>query len=146
MRNITRLRTATIRAALTVLTVASPACSASTLTSSFDVRHVQLDQTIALPLGATTVVDGTPLRVTFLSVRSDSRCPMGVLCIWAGDADIVLRVDTGAGSTEVDVHSTVDPRSVILTGYRIELVDIQPPRPQNDGPLAYIAMLRITRP
>lgn len=49
-----------------------------------------LNTQIVLAPGQSSDIAGTPLRVQFLSVVSDSRCPGDALCIQAGDA--VVRV------------------------------------------------------
>ncbi|MCJ7605095.1 MAG: hypothetical protein MUO19_03565 [Dehalococcoidales bacterium] len=39
-----------------------------------------------LPIGRDAEVKGEDLRLTFEEVTSDSRCPLSVECIWAGEA------------------------------------------------------------
>ena len=50
--------------------------------------------------GQTAAVSGTGVRVTFLRVEQDSRCPVDVTCIRAGDATVVLRVEGRGGASE----------------------------------------------
>jgi hypothetical protein len=55
------------------------------------------------------------LKVTFVSVRNDSRCPINARCIWEGDAEVVLRVTVGNRKPqEVILHTTLDPRLVTI--------------------------------
>ena len=49
-----------------------------------------------LRIGETAAVGGP--RVTPLRVVSDSRCPVGVQCVWAGELRIEVKVTTGAGA------------------------------------------------
>lgn len=63
-----------------------------------------------LKSGRTVTLDGGALRLRFASVPSDSRCPVDVDCVWAGNAEVLveaagrggrgkktLRLNTNAG-------------------------------------------------
>jgi hypothetical protein len=63
-----------------------------------------------LKAGRTVTLDGGALRLRFASVPSDSRCPVDVDCVWAGNAEVMveavgrgglgkktLRLNTNAG-------------------------------------------------
>lgn len=72
-----------------------------------------------LALGETVVLDG--LAITFDAVRSDSRCPPSVVCIWAGEASVALTIQgerfvLGVSHTGVRVGS-LEVRAVGLTPY-----------------------------
>jgi hypothetical protein len=73
--------------------------------SSTSPTEVQLGQVFELRAGASaTLQDG--LKVTFDGVRSDSRCPMDALCVWAGDAVVAVRLSHAAGSpAERELHT-----------------------------------------
>ncbi len=56
------------------------------------------------------------LKLTLVAVRRDSRCPMGALCITAGDAEIVLLAYVGRQPAKIiRVHTDLEPRVVILS-------------------------------
>src|SRR6188474_2935077 len=49
--------------------------------------------------GAVSVLpDGT--RLMFREVQADSRCPMDVMCVWAGDATVAITLTPSQGSAE----------------------------------------------
>ena len=50
-----------------------------------------LGQEFTLPVGQKVVIEGEELTIKFLEVTGDSRCPTGVECIWAGEAQCRLR-------------------------------------------------------
>lgn len=50
------------------------------------------------------------IRIKFDAVRSDSRCPSGARCIWAGEAEIAVTVSRGA--------ETPESRALVLPGER----------------------------
>ena len=55
------------------------------------------------------------LKITFLAVRNDSRCPINAQCISAGDAEVVLRVKAGnQAARKVVIHTNLKPRTVVI--------------------------------
>lgn len=57
---------------------------------------------------AATLQDGSQLR--YLRLVNDSRCPPGVQCIWAGDAEIALRWQPVRGQAlEATLHTNPMP-------------------------------------
>ena len=55
------------------------------------------------------------LKITFLAVRNDSRCPINAKCIWAGDAAVVLRVKAGnQAARKVTLHTNLKPQTVVI--------------------------------
>lgn len=57
---------------------------------------------IKIPLGETVVIKGVSLK--FLKVIEDSRCPKDVTCVWAGQAKVLVEVNsTGKESNQVEL-------------------------------------------
>jgi hypothetical protein len=71
-----------------------------------------------------------------------------VLCIWAGDGSVALAVGVGMGpSYPLSLHTTLDPRAVDVSGYRITLLDLMP-YPDQPGTIpldAYAVRLHVER-
>ena len=61
----------------------SLSCAADKITAS-------LGQEFTLPVGQKAVIEGEELTIKFVEVISDSRCPAGVECVWAGEAQCRL--------------------------------------------------------
>lgn len=89
-----------------------------------------LGEPAVLRVGESVEVSGEDLRIGFVAVRQDSRCPVDVVCVWEGVAtvdawakkgseerhDLVLATSNKAG------HST---RADYL-GYEVELLELAP--------------------
>ena len=90
-------------------------------------------------------VDGI-FRVLLSDVTEDSRCPVDVVCVWEGNAAVVVGLTLGTGPTHpFTLNTALDPRSAEHGGYRVTLVGIEP-APRSDAPIAreaYRATLRI---
>jgi hypothetical protein len=84
---------------------------------------VALNERFTLAPGEVAAVDGTSLRVQFVRVAGDSRCPADVVCIQMGDASVEIL----ANGAPYDLHTSVPQRSsVTVDGVEIELVELQP--------------------
>lgn len=66
-------------------------------------------------------------KLTFASVRSDSRCPMDVMCVWAGDAIIALSLSQpGGAAAERELHTQASGSETSYQAYSIKLVALSP--------------------
>ena len=87
-----------------------------TLNTNFDVR-----------VGETVNVSGESLSVRFDSVPSDSRCPTGVQCVWAGNAQVRVTLSkVGSAPGTLNLNTTLDPRKGAYLNYEVELVGLAP--------------------
>lgn len=92
----------------------------------------QTKQTVALQTGETKPVTGSKLKVKFIRVTEDSRCPEGATCIWAGNAKVSLRVwKKNRKAVDLELNSTLEPRFVEYAGYRISMVNLSPKIPEG---------------
>jgi hypothetical protein len=48
-----------------------------------------------IKVGRTLTFKGEVLRLRFARVASDSRCPTGVECVWAGNAEVLIEASAG---------------------------------------------------
>ena len=66
------------------------------------------------------------LKIKFVSVLEDSRCPVNVKCVTAGNAKIQVRVsDRSAHSQTFVFNSTLGPKGDQFQGYDISLVSLK---------------------
>jgi hypothetical protein len=134
-----------IRSALLDLAIAAATACSSTGPSA-EPWGGRADTTLALRIGQEVGARDSVMRVSFLGVRADSRCPVDVLCVWQGDADVEIGVRFGMGPTVPYVlHTGVEPRSVVVGGYRITLVSLRPAPVSTTSipPEQYVAELRL---
>lgn len=101
----------------------------------------------SLPVGKTATVNGTSVRITFNRVTDDSRCPVDVQCVWAGDAKIELTITGQGGPADAKVISITPPNNEATSGnLRIRFVGLAPAPKQSEpgASRAYIAQLIVT--
>jgi hypothetical protein len=108
---------------------------------------VPLNERFTLAPGQRVQVESAAFQVEFLGVSADSRCPADVVCIWAGDAVVQVRV-SDASQEEYELHTGDATRTAAVHGQaRIELVELQP-YPFSSraiAPADYRATLTVTR-
>ncbi len=110
----------------------------------------RLGQEFKLRAGQEGTLEGEGLRITFASVANDSRCPAGVTCMWAGNAEALLEMSKGGGVTTLKLNtykSPQFPKEGRYLQYRIELIELSP-YPRSDKRIEageYVATLVVSK-
>jgi len=118
--------------------------------SNSTVQVVHPGREFKLKVGRQVTVKGTKLRIRFVTVENDSRCPSDVTCVWAGNAAVRLQLGTGRGSKTVTLNTSKSPSLVGETeyhGYKMKLVELSP-YPRSDrkiGRRDYTATLLVSK-
>jgi hypothetical protein len=110
--------------------------------------EVALNEEFELGLGQSVRVAGHSTVLTFERVREDSRCPVDVTCVWAGNAVVVLRVGRDQPTTAVELNTTLEPNHAAVEGMELELRSLEP-SPRSGETLSdrsYRARLRFVSP
>ena len=95
---------------------------------------VEPGASFTLAPGQTAAVNGADARITFKRVLEDSRCPVDVTCVWAGDAKIELIVSRNGAADETRILSITPPNQEATAGnLRIRFVSLAPVPRQADG-------------
>jgi hypothetical protein len=108
---------------------------------------VPLNERFTLAPGQSASIENTSVRVEFLRVSGDSRCPADAVCIQGGDALVEVRVRNGSAA-EYELHTGDQSRAGVTHGnFRIELVQLDPYpfSSRTIQPGEYRATLTVTR-
>jgi len=109
---------------------------------------VSLNERFTLSPGEVAIIDAADLRVQFVRVTGDSRCPADVVCIQGGDATVQIRASDGGDATLLGLHTgDASQASAIYRAARITLIELQP-YPFSSRTIAadeYRATLTVTR-
>lgn len=119
------------------------ACSSSTGPSSM----VPLDTEFQLAPGHTALVGTAGLQILFESVPLDTRCPMGVLCIVAGEAQVQISARQGEVASTLTLKTDGLGRQVVFLSYSVELLTLTPPPRLNQPtpPASYRAGFKVSK-
>ncbi len=88
-----------------------------------------LGKKVSLKVGQTLSIQSEKLDIKFLGVISDSRCPKGVVCFWAGQAMVSINVVKSQQNLgDFQLIDTNDGRvsSVLVDIYKISLLKVEP--------------------
>ncbi|MGH7464565.1 MAG: hypothetical protein ACREK1_05275 [Longimicrobiales bacterium] len=139
-----------VAAVMSLLAAAAAACGGATEPpdQAGSVRHIEAGDTVRLRYGESARLGSDGPLIVFRSVEEDSRCPVDVTCVWAGDAHVRLDASQLSGTSQpIDLHTTLDPKEAGIAGYRIRLLDVAPARTDQDAvrPEHYSILLAISR-
>jgi len=66
-------------------------------------------------------------HVRFQGVVADSRCPLRLQCVWAGDGAVVLEVIPRTGdAVEHTLHTLGGAKAIVLDSYELTLIELSP--------------------
>jgi hypothetical protein len=111
-----------------------------------DVKQVALNQEFEIKVGERVSVEG--LKLSFVAVAEDSRCPQGVECAWAGNGKIILTASkAGRRLAHINLNTGIEPKHKLYYGYDIKLVSLNP-YPKKGAKIKkgdYVATLVVNR-
>lgn len=105
-----------------------------------------------LKVGQVVTLDGGRLRVRLARVAADSRCPVDVSCVWAGNAEVLFEVSGRGWSkmTTLSLNTNASPERPAegrYGRYTLKFVGLAPP-PRSTRKIAagrYTATLLVSR-
>ncbi len=105
----------------------------------------QLGDNIEIRLGTTIEIPDDSTRVTFTDVTSDSRCPTGAQCVWAGEAVLLFTVGNSQ-QVSLTLGADASKATVIVRDKQFTLVALKPHPKVNESFAKgdYIATIRFT--
>lgn len=107
----------------------------------------RVDSPFTLRVGQEATFEDIDLSVRFVGISEDSRCPLDVTCVWAGDArvDLLLR-QSGTSEEILNLHTNLEPRRWVVGRYQIMLEELSP-LPRSSAiipPEHYVAEFRVS--
>jgi hypothetical protein len=105
-----------------------------------------LDEEFRLRTGQTALVGDDGLRVGFVRVTEDQRCPINARCIRAGFARVEVQLSAPRTAAQRAILSTPDePKGASYGAYEVQVLDVQPGREIGKPVPRYEAVLRVRR-
>ena len=110
-----------------------------------DLQSVDPGTEVTLAPGATVALKTGEVKVRFVAVTEDSRCPRDVNCIWAGQVKVRLEIhEAGKVMSRVEI---LEGGNAGVGEYRVTLLRVEP-QPTSKARIAaqeYRATLKIDR-
>ena len=87
------------------------------------------------------------IRIKFVDLIEDSRCPTDTQCVWAGNAKIKVELSRNGTKKTVELNTGLAPQSVRFEGYEFKVTKLTPAPASNvrirkDG---YVATFTVTK-
>jgi hypothetical protein len=111
--------------------------------TSTEQNNPQLGDSFDLKIGESVSIKNEQLNFQFVTVSEDSRCPIGALCIWAGNASVVIKIYNMMDT----LNTFLDPKEINYGSYKITLLKLSP-YPQIGVPrdtTQYVAQFVVTK-
>ncbi len=98
------------------------ACFFITCNTSKSPISPKLDNEFEINYGQSVNLQNHNLIIKFKAVDEDSRCPEGAVCVWEGNARIVIEIS----QTALVLNTTLEPKEIEHIGYKIRLTAVHP--------------------
>lgn len=91
--------------------------------------EIRLEEKFSLKIDQVVTVNPVNIKVKFLKVTEDSRCPSDVVCIWAGQVSVLLNVNNNGndiGDVKLTLGQNKDDTVRDVGGYYLKLIEVKP--------------------
>ncbi len=99
-------------------------------------------------MGEEKVLPNSKLKIKFVAVPEDSRCPINVRCVWIGNARVQLKVNNKTVNLDTqDMPERKYARIQSVDGYQYSLENLQPNKTTSNEiqPGEYVIQLRVEK-
>lgn len=108
------------------------------------------EQKVTVQLGKTATESHSKVKVEFVELVEDSRCPADVNCVWAGNAKIKIKVTKKGKSQTIELNSGMANKDNAFAGYTFALEKLTPEPASNiridrNGYIAVIALSKAVK-
>jgi hypothetical protein len=90
---------------------------------------VKIGEPFDLKIEGTALIENEEILFRFADVAEDSRCPIGMMCIWAGNAKVVINISDVSDT----INTNNNPSAILYNQYLITLDNLTP-YPRVDVP------------
>ena len=129
---------------LLVLSVFTISCS----DPSTNYNEIELDKEFNIKVGDSAVLVDQGMVIKFKSVAGDSRCPSGAVCVWEGNATVILNLkNSNVDTLTANLNTSIEPKQANFSNLIIELKSLAPYPKLNESinPNNYIAGLLVKK-
>ena len=92
---------------------------------SFSIVSAKQGQEISVKINTEEKANGG-VRIKFVELVDDSRCPVDTNCVWAGNAKIKVQVTRNGKSKVLELNTMNKGGDPVFAGYKFRLTDLDP--------------------
>jgi hypothetical protein len=91
-------------------------------TTSAEQNNPKIGESFDLKIGESVSIKDETLTFQFVNVPDDSRCPEGAVCVWAGNAKVIIKIS----DTKDTLNTYLNPKETTYDSYKITLSKLSP--------------------
>jgi hypothetical protein len=87
-----------------------------------------LSDTLMIKYQESLTEEDEEISIKFEELISDSRCPVDVICVWEGDAELRFAFSNTVETIKFNLHTAGNyfTKDTVVLGYHIKLLDLYP--------------------
>lgn len=90
-------------------------------------KEIKLNQEFDLHISEQSILHSKELKIEFLAVLEDSRCPEGADCLWEGNAKVRIRAEKNDGKFKIfELNTNLEPIKINFEDYEIRMITLAP--------------------
>lgn len=109
---------------------------------AFSTTNAQTVRQIKLNINQQKSLDKNT-SIKFVSVINDSRCPVDVECVWAGNAELKIALTKNGRTSFFELNTGLKPQTIVFRNYRIKILKLAPERSSKSTKLEYSAIFEV---
>jgi len=116
--------------------------------SSVKYTEAVINQEFNIKVGESAVLVDQGMVIKFKFVGDDSRCPTGAVCVWEGNATVILELkNSNLDTLTANLNTSIEPKIVNFSNLIIELKSLTPYPKLNESinPNDYVTKLLIRK-
>ena len=109
--------------------------------------QAQPEKSVSVRIGSEKAAGRANIKIKFIEMIEDSRCPRDVQCIQAGNARVRVRVTRNGRAETLVLNSNMQPESAVFAGYEFKLTALTPEPGSNIriNRNGYVATISVTK-
>ncbi len=88
----------------------------------------QTGESVSVKIGDSATLSRSKIAIKFVKLIEDSRCPVNVNCIWAGNAKIEVEISKGSKTETFTLNTNGQDTSAKFSNYLVKFIDLKPER------------------
>lgn len=114
---------------ISVMVVSGSGCNLLDNKQEGDLIPAELAEQFQLMVHQTAFIQSENIKITFSDVTEDSRCPSDVVCVWAGQIEVVVSIlknGENLGDLTLTGRAGEELATATFDGYSVRLVQADP--------------------
>ncbi len=91
-----------------------------------EVKFGKIDTEISLYIGESVIIKDHGIRLKFVDVLSDSRCPSDVECIWEGTVSLLINIQFNSQDLGNFILNSSNLHKASFMGYYVKFKELEP--------------------